>query len=344
MARFRGDDRRFFDEFRFDNRANSSTVGRLDSRNEADVPITLGPVKLLPFITQRASWWGNSPRDGGVTRLFGQYGIRSNMYFSKTDPSIQSRLFDINGIRHILKPEVIAWASHNTTDPSEVYPFDPGIENIHDFDGVTLGLRQRWQTKRGGPGRWRTVDWVTLDLEMGAFNDSPSATPQTGGTFTSRPENSIARNFVNMDFMYRISDETAVLSDANWDMNDGELDIYNLSIAVERTPRLSYFWGYRYINETESNLLGFGANYQLTKKHSIAFREYFDLERGETEEFDIAYIRKFPRWYVAITFELDEIEDDIGVSISAWPEGIPEAAVGSRRFTGLATSTGIKPE
>ena len=37
-------------------------------------------------------------------------------------------------------------------------------------------------------------------------------------------------------------------------------------------------------------------------------------------------------------------EDDIGLSISAWPEGIPEAAVGSHRFTGLATSTGIKPE
>jgi len=179
---------------------------------------------------------------------------------------------------------------------------------------------------------------------MGAFNDSPSDHFTNGDVFTSRPENSIARNFVNMDFMYRISDETAVLSDANWDMNDGELDIYNLSVAVERTPRLSYFVGYRYINETESNLLGFGANYKLTKKHTIALREFFDLERGETEEFDIAYIRKFPRWYVAINFELDKIEDDVAVSISAWPEGIPEAAVGSRRFTGLATSTGIKPD
>ena len=70
----------------------------------------------------------------------------------------------------------------------------------------------------------------------------------------------------------------------------------------------------------------------------------FDLDRGETLDFTIAFIRKFPRWYGAISFELDEAEDYFGVSLSLWPEGLPQTALGSRRFTGLASTTSLHNE
>ena len=128
----------------------------------------------------------------------------------------------------------------------------------------------------------------------------------------------------------------------NYDLNDADLDILNVSMAVERTPRLSYLIGYRFIDESESNLLGFDLNYKLTEKHSLAFRESFDLDRGETLDFTVALIRKHPRWFSAISFNLDESEDDFGVSLSIWPEGLPQAALGSRRFTGLAQTTRLQ--
>ena len=31
---------------------------------------------------------------------------------------------------------------------------------------VRLGLRNTLQTQRGGEGRWRSVDWVTLDTDL----------------------------------------------------------------------------------------------------------------------------------------------------------------------------------
>jgi hypothetical protein len=58
----------------------------------------------------------------------------------------------------------------------------------------------------------------------------------------------------------------------------------------------------------------------------------------------VALIRRFPRWFGAVSFALDEAEDDFGVSLSVWPEGLPEAALGSRRFTGLASSTRLQGE
>jgi len=212
------------------------------------------------------------------------------------------------------------------------------------MDGVSLGLRQRWQTKRGEEGRKRTTDLVTFDVELGVFNDDQAAEYTNGYTSYGRPENSLSQNYVNTSFMWRITDSTALLSESNYDLNDGELDVFDLSLAVERRPRLGYVVGYRYINETESNLLGFGVNYTISEKYTLAMRESFDLERGTTEEFTIALIRRLPRWFVGLEFEVDNVEDNFGMSLNAWPEGFPQAAMGSRRFTGLATSTGIRPE
>ncbi len=117
---------------------------------------------------------------------------------------------------------------------------------------------------------------------------------------------------------------------------------YDLRL-VERTPRFSYFIGWRYLNEINSSLVGLGGNYKISAKHTIALREYFDIERGDTLEFGITYIRKLPRWYVAITFELDKAEDDFGISLSAWPEGAPQMTLGSRRFSNVPGYTGIRP-
>ena len=63
---------------------------------------------------------------------------------------------------------------------------------------------------------------------------------------------------------------------------------------------------------------------------------------GQTLDFTIAFIRRFPRWFGAISFALDEAEDDFGISLSIWPEGLPQAALGSRRFTGVTNITRLR--
>ena len=324
--------------------AATDVTTRGDTRAELDFPLTLGPLRVVPFGSARGSYWDGAPGiDGAAFRGFFSYGARGSMYFSRVFDEVESRLLDLHRLRHEIKPDVTFWFSHTNVDSHQLTPFDRGIETLDDFDGVTVGLRQRWQTKRGGPGERRTVDWLTLDLETGFFNNAHPGVPTHGDAFYSRPETSLARNFVNGNVIWRMSDSTALLYDFNWDVNDCQMDVQNISLAVERTPRLSYFLGWRTIDATNSNLLGVGANYRISDKHAFAVREFFDIDRGETEEFAITYLRKFPRLYVALTFELDETEGESIVSIAAWPEGLPEATIGSRRYTGLATSTGIRP-
>jgi hypothetical protein len=102
-------------------------------------------------------------------------------------------------------------------------------------------------------------------------------------------------------------------------------------------------FGYRQAGDIDMNLIGGGFNYKLNEKHITTARAWFDIDRGDLGEIAVGYVRKLPRWYVSVNFEWDEVFDDFKVSISMWPEGIPEWTLGSRRFTGLATTTGIKP-
>lgn len=344
IVRYRAADQTFR-ELLFNGPTHSSgSTLRADTRQEVGLPVDAGPWRFVPFVAGRGTAWDDSPYDGGLTRGFGIVGVRGSMYLSRVYPDVRSSMFDVDGIRHVIKPNITAWTSEANYDKEDLFPFDETVERIAATDGVTMGVRQRWQTKRGAGENRRIVDFLTHDLELGVFNDAEGDEITNGYTSFSRPEDSISRNYVNSSTIWRINDRTALLSETNYDLNDAKIDILNVSVAVERTPRLSYLVGYRFIDESESNLLGFDMNYRLTEKHTLAVRELFDLDHGKTLDFTIAFIRKFPRLYGALSFELDQAEDDFGVSLSIWPEGLPQSALGSRRFTGLANTTSLYNE
>ncbi|MFQ5806724.1 MAG: LPS assembly protein LptD [Phycisphaerae bacterium] len=342
-VRFRPDDRRFFDERRFNNDGLTDVTFRTDLREEAELPIKLPGLNIVPFATGRGTYWDGQPLgSGGLWRGLGVYGIRGGAYLSRVYDNIQSKLFDIDRIRHIIRPHFVAWWAHSNARSTIITPFDEGIETIDDFYGAMFGVRQVWQTKRGGEGRQRTVDLLTFDLEAGFFGDRQDER-SNGYANLIRPEDSRTRNYVSGDLIYRVSDTTSVLYEFNLDVNDWSFDRHNVSVAIERLPRLAYIFGWRHAGDIDLDLAGGGYNYKLSEKHITAFRLWYDMDRGELGEIAVAYVRKLPRWYFAVNFEVNEVFDDFTLSVSLWPEGIPEWTLGSRRFTGLSTTTGIRP-
>jgi hypothetical protein len=347
LVRRRVDDRQIFDRDLFDqSKIESDVTPRADTRNELTFPIRLGNAQVVPYAMARTGYWDGTVGEGSVGRMLGSLGVRTGTQFWKVFEGVTSKLLDLYGLRHIITPEATAWLSGSNIDSGHMYRFDRGIEDVDDFYGASLALRQRWQTKRGGPGDWRVVDWIKLDLELNVFGGVPerNVDQPIGRFYSYRPEASNPRNHVKSDFSFRLSDTATLLADANWDLNDGSMDIFNMSYAVEQTPRFSYMLGYRRIGPTDSNLVGGGANYQFNTKYSGAVRAYYDIEYAKLAEFDVTIIRRWPRWYTAMTFGLDNIEDDISLNFSMWPEGAPNLALGSRRYTGLEQGTGIRTE
>jgi hypothetical protein len=326
--------------------ANTDIVVRGDSRQELEAPIKLGPVNVVGFGTVRGSAWDDTPFAGSEDRLYGSGGIKASTYQWKVFDDVESRLLDVHRIKHIMKEDVTVWGAHNSLDPWKLTPFERGVEDLTGAEGIVAGWRNRWQTKRGGPGNWRTVDWLTLDIEAGAFGDSEEIDLRNrtrGRGITYRPENSVTSDFIALRSSYRISDTTALLYDLIYDVDSGNIGSSGLGLHVDRDPRTSYFIAHRYIGESNSNLIAGGFTYRLTPKYTLAFREEYDIVENRNANTSITIIRKLPRWYVAVSAEFDETQNVDSFSVSVWPEGVPEWTIGSRRFSSLENSTAIRP-
>jgi hypothetical protein len=210
---------------------------------------------------------------------------------------------------------------------------DPDIEtHLGGLSGITFGIHQRLQTKRGQAQT--TVDWMRLDVVAG-FYDSEIKQPRSDGRFFGyRPENSIGRNHINIDYKWNISDSTALLADMNYDIDRSIIGRSGLALAISRDPRLGYFVGLRTIEDMDSTVGTFGIRYKLNEKYSISFFEQYDFDyRGGSNSLtSVTITRKLPRWYAGFTVTFDKRYDELTVMLMLWPEGIPEVEVSTGRM------------
>ena len=174
----------------------------------------------------------------------------------------------------------------------------------------------------------------------GGFSGEEGSPPADGRFFFDRAENSIARNFVNYDYAWNISDSTVFLTDGNYDTDSGRLARWNIGVAVQRDPRLRYYLGVREIDDLDSSVITGGANYKINSMYSVSFLEQYDIDykSGQNLATSVTILRKFPRWYIGGTFVIDHRTNDLGLYLSVWPEGLPEIKLGSGRSTLLSES------
>jgi len=330
-------------------------LGRFDTRNEINWPLHLGPVNLVPYATGRATYWSDHPEigdvdyasamgeDGKTCRLYGQMGARANMHIWRLYPDVRSRLWDLHGMKHVITPEVVAFLgeSANGVEPGHLYPMDPDIEqHLRDQSGVALGVSQRLQTKRGAGEDRRTIDWMRIDAVLGVYDNGPDLQPADGRFFLYRPEYSLGRNHLNLDYTWNVSDATTLLADGNIDLDTGRMRRWNVGVAVSRDPRLRYYLGLRTIMDLDSAIATGGISYKINPKYSVNFFQQIDMDFDGHESMasSITLLRKFPRWYVGVTAVMDHRTDDLGLYLTLWPEGVPEARLGSGRAVLLGES------
>jgi hypothetical protein len=307
--------------------ATDDWVYRGNFRQEIGYPIMLGQFKLLPYVMGRFVGYTDSPANGSEQRLFVGTGVRLSTGFWKINDAIRSPLLDINRMRHVVEPEVHLFTSAQTTEREDVYIFDESVDAINDISAVQLALRQRWQTKRGGPGRWRSVDFLTLNLEGNFFTNQPTEAQRSpadfrGLFFSSLPEASIPRNSINADAMWRVSDTMVVLGDAQWNLDEDELATTSIGLAVQRDTRLSYFVGTRYIGSAvDATLASFAANYELTTKYALAVSQSINLSERRNQVSSFTVLRRYDRFFLTVDVYYDAVNEESGIQVGLLPQG-----------------------
>jgi len=325
---------------------SSDLMVRADTRNEIDAPMHLGALNVTPYAVGRFSAWSDRPEDGQSFRAYGQMGLRANMHFWRVYDDVSSRFWDLNGLKHIMTPEVLAWVGGTTADPAELFPLDPSIEtHLGPTSGFVIGMHQRLQTKRGEEDRKQSVDWMRLNV-FAMFVDRVTETnrqPSVGDYYFHRPEYSRSPSSLLADYAWQISDSTALMTDINVSLEKGRygrIGQFNAGFAVQRDPRVRYYVGTRVIDDMHTALGVVGVNYRINKLYTVSFFEQFDFkfDGGKNLLTTFSIIRKFPRWYTALSLNLDRSLGGVGVYLTIWPEGAPEARLGSGRFNPLGSS------
>jgi len=302
------------------------------------MPLQLGDLKVVPYVTGRLTVWDDAfpeTESGSTTRAWGGGGIRSSMQFWKVYNDVESAFFDVHRLRHVIEPQFNVFAVASDQDRADLQPFDRDVEGISSASGLQLAINQKWQTKRGPEGHKRNVDWVVINVAWNQFfNEDDTGTffpqqPLRGFYFPSRPELSQVRDSINIDGVWRIGEWVRFLGEANYNLQDANIEQIAGGIAVDQSPTLSYFIGDRYIRELDTNQATFAIDYQLTRKYQMIAAESYDFSIGNNILSSLTLIRRMPRFNFAFTVTYDANNDDTTVVFSAWPEGFQNGAFGN---------------
>jgi hypothetical protein len=295
-------------------------------------PFALGQFRVLPYVFGRYTGYTDSPDGHNVDRGFVGAGVRVNTQFWKLDNHARSELFDINRTRHIIEPELHAFTSATNADSNELWIYDEHVDNIHDVSAVQIALRQRWQTKRGAPGRRRSVDFLKLNVEANFFANQPQEIELEpvgfrGLLYPSLPEASIPRNSINGDAQWRVSDSTILIGDVAYNMDEQQLATTSIGMIARRDTRVSYFLGLRYIEDLDSSIATVALSYELTRKYSVGFRQSYDFgDEGDSVYSSVSFQRKFDRFLMMLTAYNNSTDDSKGISFGLFPEGFVGAS------------------
>jgi hypothetical protein len=339
------------------------------TRNEVDMPISVGKARVVPFTALTLAYedgfgfyreLGGNIVSGKDDVWLSDAGIRASLQpYWKVFPDVNSQLWDLNQLRHIIQPYLVAVA-YGRTDSI-----------VEQHNTVNLGISQRLQTKRGPKHNQRTVDWMRLDMDVTWVANSGSAKSGPDrflwskpfipliNTFTSRgigvPQQDRRgtvlfgprRNYFSLDYCWRLSDTTNVLSDMYYDMQSGVVEQADVGFSHMRWPNLSYYVGSRYLKrinngygEEGSNAFTFAVTYVLDPRYTVVFSQQIDFDYGKTIRSDLALIRHYHRIFWGIIYSADESLDEHAITFALWPQGVSDLSIGERRYIGIGGSAG----
>lgn len=301
---------------------------RFDTRQELQIPLTLGALNVVPYIIGRATVYDddfaffNNARNSDKYRLYGAGGIKFHTSFWKTYDDVENRMFDVHKIRHLLEPFINIFHAQTTYKQENFPVYDYDIESLVEGTVVHVGMRNTLQTKRGGPERWHSVDLLRLDTNFIIRSNESTAESPIAHYFDYRPEYSLAGDCFYTQAAWQVSDTLAAIADMNYSFESSDIEQWNLGTTLEHNPRFSSFVQIRTIENLNAKILKYGFDYLITPKYHFAFAQSHDLEDHKSRDLTFTVTRRMPRWLLIISADIDEVGDDHSIGIAVVPEGI----------------------
>jgi hypothetical protein len=209
-------------------------------------------------------------------------------------------------------------------DPPPVVTHFPGpsAEIAEDLMALRMGVRQRWQTKRGPLGHQHIVDWLTVDMNATYFPDA------------SRDNFGQDLGLLDYDLRWHLGDRFTVLSDGFADLFGDGLKTISAGVLLNRPTSFNAYLGFRSINgPITSNALVSTFNYRLTEKWIASAGTAYDFASTGNIGQTLGITRIGESFNVTAGFNVDSSKDNVGVRFLVEPRVWPKSKL--TRTTGI---------
>ena len=321
------------------------SVFRFDTRHELEAPLKLGDFTLTPFAVGRFTHYDDrfetfSPTRENAERFYGGAGARLHTSIEHVDNSVDSRLFDLSRIRHIIEPSATIYYADSTRPSSTLPVFDRNVESLAEGPVARVGLTNTWQTYRGPRDEQRIVDWFVLRTDyVHGFRESEFTTP-IGRWFEARPELSVLGRYIENQGTLQLTDALALSSHAVLNVDDVRLTYISGGVIIDHGEGFATFADVRHIEPIDTLKTDFGVRYAISRQYAATATVTADFQRKQLEGVVIDLERRFEQFSFTISFARDNISGQTGVGVSFQPSGLGEES--RRRLLSRYGSTEVE--
>ena len=294
---------------------NDYAATRADTFHQIVLPITLGEwLNLTPRAGGRLTHYGETEGAGSTlteeTRSVFNTGAELSFKASRVWQGVDSRFWDVNGLRHIVQPSInYVFVPHPSRAPGRLPQFDyevpshrllpieypdyNAIDSVDSQNVLRFTLNNKLQTKRKD-GVDQLVNWALY----------------TDWRLHPRPgQSTFADVFSDLDLKPR--SWLTLNSEVRYDVGGGFLREANHTATVTPNTVWSVSLGHRYLREdptlgpdSGNNLIYSTLYYRFNENWGARASLHFEARDGTMEEQQYSLYRDFRSWTGALTFRV----------------------------------------
>lgn len=317
---------------------------RADTYHQVLLPWTLfGWLNVTPRVGGRLTYYGETHGPGSQleerTRSVFNTGAEVSFKASRTWTGATNRLFQLDGLRHIIEPSVnYVYVPRPNRRPGELPQFDDDLPSLlllpieyPDYNAVDsvdaqnvlrFGLRNRLQTRREGQLD-NVVDWaVFTDWRLN---------PEDGQT-----------TFADLysEFVFRPRSWLSLASETRYDVDGGRWRMAFHTLTVQPGNVWSWSLGHYYLRDYWAPAPAWGEGndliynsvfYRLNENWGVRATHYYDVDGGRLQQQMYSLYRDFRNWTGALTFRARDNRggaDDYTVAFTVSLKAAPRYRVG----------------
>ena len=189
----------------------------------------------------------------------------------------------------------------------------PGV--VHDLVFVRLGMRNRWQTKRGPADDERIVDWVTIDMTSRCSPRRSRTSASSPACWTTTP----------------VADRRPAgpLSSGIFDFFENGQRLVTLGAFLDRPPKGGFYAGVHILDgPVSSTILTSSYTYRMSPKWVFAYGASMDIHDSHNVGQMLTMTRVGESFLVSAGFNFNASQGNWGAGISIEPRFLPKTRLG----------------